>query len=245
LKSYEEDLILDRHPTDLNCYIDAERRNRFIASRIKKLDTSYVWVLCKKQRLKPVTRPVKLAFYRYVHSRKDPDNVAFKMAILAGLVAAGVLPDASLKDSLCTQHPALNTNLPYNSHMRRQYSQRSPDRLSLIAWLATNTSGVPRAQARRVITLGLILGLLLGFSGVVRMLLHAGELSLLGALGGGVGGGIGGVFVGLVSGTLAGGLLGGLLYRVRGLGTALGLTMGVIAGGIGGAIGGLIGRLGG
>src|SRR6187399_330735 len=142
-------------------------------------------------------------------------------------------------------------------------------RPSLIMWLATNTSGVPRAQARRVVALGLILGLLLGslasllagmaietrifgivggvlggatlgalgavlaarlldwaarwsdpllgFSGVMRMLLHAGELSLLGALGGGIGGGVGGTFGGLVSGALAGGLIGGLLYRVRGL----------------------------
>jgi len=119
--------------------------------------------------------------------------------------------------------------------MHAQSPRPRSDRPSLITWLATNTSGVPRAQARRVVALGLMLGLflglltsmlaggpftarafgvvggatlgalgavlaarlldwaahwsdpLLGFSGVVRMLLHAGELSVLGALGGGIG----------------------------------------------------------
>jgi hypothetical protein len=84
---------------------------------------------------------------------------------------------------------------------------------------------------------------LLGFSGVVRMLLHAGELSLLGALGGGIGGGISGAFGGLVSGALAGGVIGGVLYRLRGLGTTLGLTVGLIAGAIGGLIGEMIGYI--
>jgi hypothetical protein len=36
------------------------------------------------------------------------------------------------------------------------------DRRSLILWLATNSSGVPRAQARRLVALGLIVGLSLG-----------------------------------------------------------------------------------
>jgi hypothetical protein len=166
---------------------------------------------------------------------------------------------------------------------------------SLLAWLATNTSGVPRAQARRVVAFGLILGLLLGllasllvgrafetrifgiasgvlggatlgalgavlaarlldwavrwsdpllgYSGLVRMLLHAGELSLLGALGGGIGGGVGGVFGGLVSGALTASLIGAGLYRLRGLGMVLGFTSGLIAGAIGGLIGGAIGHL--
>jgi hypothetical protein len=86
---------------------------------------------------------------------------------------------------------------------------------------------------------------LLGYSGLVRMLLHAGELSLLGAVGGGIGGGVGGVARGLLGGMIAGGMLGALLYRVRGLGTMLGLTVGLIAGAIGGLLGGAIGRLGG
>jgi hypothetical protein len=86
---------------------------------------------------------------------------------------------------------------------------------------------------------------LLGYSGLVRMLLHAGELSFLGALGGGLGGGAGGTLAGLATGAVAGGLIGAVLYRVRGLGTSLGLSVGIIAGAIGGSIGGAIARLGG
>ena len=163
--------------------------------------------------------------------------------------------------------------------MHAQSPRPRSSRPSLITWLATNTSGVPRAQAWRIVALGLMLGLvlgllggllagrpfavgvfgvvggvlggatlgalgavlaarlldwaahwsdpLLGYSGLVRMLLHAGELSLLGALGGGIGGSVGEAVGGLVTGALAGGLLGGLLYRVRGLGTILGFTSGL------------------
>jgi hypothetical protein len=86
---------------------------------------------------------------------------------------------------------------------------------------------------------------LLGYSGLVRMLFHAGELSFLGALGGGIGGGVAGTLGGLATGALAGGVIGAVLYRVRGLGTVLGLTVGVVAGAIGGSIGGTVGHLGG
>src|SRR5690242_13083891 len=43
-------------------------------------------------------------------------------------------------------------------HPRTPHS--SSTRPSLVTWLAINTSGVPRAQARRVVALGLMLGLL-------------------------------------------------------------------------------------
>jgi hypothetical protein len=180
--------------------------------------------------------------------------------------------------------------------MHPHTSDRLSNRPSFIIWLATNTSGVPRAQARQRVALGLALGLLLGllasflsgaafwpralgvmagviggttvgalgavltarlldraarwsdpllgYSGILRMLLHAGELSFLGALGGGIGGGIGGVIGGMLGGALAGSLIGGLTYRLRGLGTALGVTVGLLAGAIGGLIGGTIGLLG-
>jgi hypothetical protein len=86
---------------------------------------------------------------------------------------------------------------------------------------------------------------LIGYSGAIRMLLHAGELSALGALSGGIGGGAAGMFAGLGIGALGGGALGGIIYQIRGLGTALGITVGVVAGAIGGALGGAIGGLGG
>jgi hypothetical protein len=82
---------------------------------------------------------------------------------------------------------------------------------------------------------------LVGYSGLVRMLLQAGELSFLGGIGGGIGGASGGVLIG----ALMGSLIGSLLYRVRGLGTLLGLVIGALMGALGGAIGGAIGRLGG
>jgi hypothetical protein len=85
---------------------------------------------------------------------------------------------------------------------------------------------------------------LIGYSGVIRMLLHAGELSALGALSGGLGGGAAGMLAGLGIGAIGGGILGGLIYQVRGLGPALGLTVGLVTGAIGGAVGGAVGGLG-
>jgi hypothetical protein len=86
---------------------------------------------------------------------------------------------------------------------------------------------------------------LVGYSGVVRMLLHAGELSFLGVLGGGIGVGSGGILAGILWSGLATSVLGAVLYRVRGFGLGLGLAMGVLTGALSGAIGGTIGRWGG
>jgi hypothetical protein len=86
---------------------------------------------------------------------------------------------------------------------------------------------------------------LVGYSGVIRMLLHAGELSALGALSGGIGGGAVGLFAGLGIGAIGGAVSGGLIYQVRGLGVVLGLTTGIVMGAIGGALGSAIGGLGG
>ena len=85
----------------------------------------------------------------------------------------------------------------------------------------------------------------IGYSGVMRMLLHAGELSFLGAISGGIGGGVGGFLAGMVGGGLIGGSLGALLYRVRGLGIALGTPVGVVTGAVGGAVGGILAHVGG
>ncbi len=85
---------------------------------------------------------------------------------------------------------------------------------------------------------------LVGYSGLIRMLLHAGELSFLGALAGGIGGGVGATISGLASGALVTSLVAGLLYRVRGLGMVLGIILGVIIGAIGGAVGGSLHHLG-
>jgi hypothetical protein len=86
---------------------------------------------------------------------------------------------------------------------------------------------------------------LVGYSGLTWMLLHAGELSFLGALGGGIGAGVGSTLAGLVCAVLVNGSIGALWYRVRGLGAGLGLTLGVLTGALSGAIGGMVGRWGG
>lgn len=78
---------------------------------------------------------------------------------------------------------------------------------------------------------------LIGYSGLIRMLLHAGELSFLGALAGGVGGGAGQIGTGLGYAMFITGLVGGVRYRLWGLGLILGLTLGLIIGAISGAVG--------
>ena len=85
---------------------------------------------------------------------------------------------------------------------------------------------------------------LVGYSGLIRMLVHAGELSFLGALGGGLGVGMGSILAGLLWGGLVNGVLGAVLYRVRGLGIVLGLTIGMLTGALSGAMGGMIGGWG-
>ncbi len=85
---------------DLNTYINAERGNRFYASKLKKEETERVYWECKEQGIKPIEKyPVTLRCIWYTkNERKDIDNVAFaKKFILDGLVLAGVLIDDSRK----------------------------------------------------------------------------------------------------------------------------------------------------
>jgi hypothetical protein len=82
---------------------------------------------------------------------------------------------------------------------------------------------------------------LLGYSGVMRELLHAGELSFLGALGAGLSRSTRTTGGGLMLGAFGTGLLGALLYAVRGLGPGLGAGAGLLSGVIGGALGRLLG----
>lgn len=84
----------------------------------------------------------------------------------------------------------------------------------------------------------------IGYSGVIRMLLHAGELSFLGGISGGIGGGLGGFLAGMIGGGLIGGAIGAILYRVRGLGPGLGMPVGVVTGAVGGAVGAILALVG-
>jgi hypothetical protein len=83
--------------TDLNTYIRAERSNRFMAAKIKKMETERVmWELGYPQMINGC---VVILFDWYTKDkRKDPDNVSFaKKFILDGMVGGGVLKDDTRK----------------------------------------------------------------------------------------------------------------------------------------------------
>lgn len=86
--------------TDLNTYINAERRNKFIAAKIKKDDT-YRAMCYARRHLKSIQVPdvqINITWYSK-NRRKDKDNISFaKKFIIDGIVAAGVLKDDGYKN---------------------------------------------------------------------------------------------------------------------------------------------------
>jgi hypothetical protein len=74
---------------------------------------------------------------------------------------------------------------------------------------------------------------LLGYSGVMRELFHAGELSFLTALGAGLGRSAASRAGGVVVGTIGTGAIGAAVYGVRGLGPGLGAEAGLLSGLVG------------
>ncbi|TFH72378.1 hypothetical protein E3V39_12420 [Gammaproteobacteria bacterium LSUCC0112] len=77
---------------DLNTYVNAERSNRFRASKIKKEETERVaWEVSNCPAI--TQYPVNITYTWYSKdSRKDVDNVAFAVKFIHdGLVEAGVL----------------------------------------------------------------------------------------------------------------------------------------------------------
>lgn len=84
---------------------------------------------------------------------------------------------------------------------------------------------------------------LLGFSGVMRELFHAGELSALGALGGGLGSSSSGFAQGLLTGAIGTSVLGGVLYYLRGFGAGVGIGAGLLSGAVSGTLGAIAARL--
>jgi Holliday junction resolvase RusA-like endonuclease len=83
--------------TSLNQYISAERRNRYIAAKIKKEETNiaYTQLLGKP----PITTPCKLKFTWYIkNKRTDADNICFaRKFILDGMIKAELIPDDNMK----------------------------------------------------------------------------------------------------------------------------------------------------
>lgn len=94
-------LLIEGELTALNEFINAERRNRYIAAKIKKDETGYCQDVAEKSELKlqEADFPCALIITWYVkNKRKDADNIAFaKKFILDGLVEAGVLPNDNRK----------------------------------------------------------------------------------------------------------------------------------------------------
>ena len=93
-------LIIDRELTDLNTYINAERSNRFKASKIKKTETDYVSKLAKEAKLQPTDRPVYMLYKWYCkNKRKDKSNVAFARKFIEdGLIEAGIIKNDGWND---------------------------------------------------------------------------------------------------------------------------------------------------
>lgn len=92
-------LVIAGELTDLNTYIDAERKSKYDAAEIKKTETYLCQIEATRQLKGVVQTPVHLHFMHYSRDRrKDPDNLAFcKKFILDGMVNAGVLPGDSRK----------------------------------------------------------------------------------------------------------------------------------------------------
>jgi Holliday junction resolvase RusA-like endonuclease len=84
--------------TTLNEYISAERRNRFIAAKIKKMNTEIVTAIAKST-LKPLESVSSVVFRFYMlTSRSDKDNLIFSQKFIwDGLVNAGIIPNDSWK----------------------------------------------------------------------------------------------------------------------------------------------------
>ena len=90
--------IPGRFPS-LNDYIDAERRNKHIAAKIKRDETQRVADLAANSDMQTFDNPVMVRFvWIEPNSRRDADNVAFaKKFIIDGLVNAGILKGDSRK----------------------------------------------------------------------------------------------------------------------------------------------------
>jgi Holliday junction resolvase RusA-like endonuclease len=81
----------------LNEYINAERRNKYIASKIKRDTTHFVmWSVMNHEKIKT---PTRLKFTWLIpNKRRDLDNIAYaKKYILDGFVKAKLIPSDNLK----------------------------------------------------------------------------------------------------------------------------------------------------
>jgi len=90
--------ILPYELTDLNTYINAERRNKFIAAKIKETETSKIALFCKDLQLENKQYDVIIDWWTK-DKRKDSDNIFFSAKfIFDGLIKAGKLQGDGYKN---------------------------------------------------------------------------------------------------------------------------------------------------
>lgn len=84
----------------LNEYINAERRNKFIAANMKKKIQIKIKDCINKSEIKPFSSPVYMTYNWYVENKKkDKDNIAFaKKFIQDSLVESNILPNDGWND---------------------------------------------------------------------------------------------------------------------------------------------------
>lgn len=82
-----------------NNYINAERRNRYVASKLKKEYTNIAKIFFLKYKNMKLEFPIQINFTWYAKtSARDIDGFSFaKKCILDGMKDAGLVPDDNIK----------------------------------------------------------------------------------------------------------------------------------------------------
>jgi Holliday junction resolvase RusA-like endonuclease len=97
--------------TDLNTYINAERRNKFLAAKLKKEETWRVSCFIRQHfgpgaQVMEAAYPLHVTFTWYTkNERKDPDGLSFgAKAILDGMVQAKLIRNDGRKEVASITH---------------------------------------------------------------------------------------------------------------------------------------------
>lgn len=98
-------IVIEQELMDLNNYINAERSNRFMASKIKKEQTAIVSNVIKKEMvagliIKEEHFPLDFEFHWFMkNKRKDKDNIVFaKKFLFDGMIDSGLIVNDGWKE---------------------------------------------------------------------------------------------------------------------------------------------------
>lgn len=98
-------IVIEQELMDLNNYINAERSNRFMASKIKKEQTAIVSNVIKKEMaaglvIKEEHFPLNFEFHWFMkNKRKDKDNIVFaKKFLFDGMIDSGLIANDGWKE---------------------------------------------------------------------------------------------------------------------------------------------------